>query len=58
MKKLRIRELKGAVIMLPFGEDVSRKTRRVLSLLENQDCPVLGMVITRADEEFLGRYYR
>lgn len=54
----RIRELKGAVIMLPFGEDVSRKTRRVLSLLENQDCPVLGMVITRADEEFLGRYYR
>ncbi len=54
----RIRELGGAVIMLPFGEDVSRKTDRVLSLLNNQDCPVLGMVITKADEDFLRRYYR
>lgn len=54
----QIRDLQGVVIMLPFGEDVSRKTRRVLGLLGNQDCQVLGMVITRADEEFLGRYYR
>lgn len=54
----KIRELKGAVLMLPFGEDVSRKVNRVLSLLDNQDCPVLGMVITQADEEFLSRYYR
>lgn len=53
-----IRELGGAVILLPFGEDVSRKTDRVLSLLNNQDCQVLGMVITQADEEFLSRYYR
>lgn len=53
----RIRELGGAVLLLPFGEDMSRKTMRVLSLLKNQDCPVLGMVISQADEDFLNRYY-
>lgn len=53
----QIRELGGAVLLLPFGEDTSRKTSRVLSLLKNQDCQVLGMVITQADEEFLNRYY-
>lgn len=54
----RIRELNGAVILVPFGEDVSRRIDRVLSLLGNQDCPVLGMVIAQADEDFLNRYYR
>lgn len=53
----RIRELGGAVILIPFGEDVGRKTQRVLSLLKNQDCKVLGMVVSQADEEFLNRYY-
>lgn len=53
----QIRALGGAVLLLPFGEDLSRKTSRVLSLLNNQDCQVLGMVITQADEEFLNRYY-
>lgn len=53
----RIRELGGAIILIPFGEDVGRKTRRVLSLLKNQDCKVLGMVVSQADEEFLNRYY-
>lgn len=53
----RIRELGGAIILLPFGEDVGKKTRRVLSLLKNQDCKVFGMVVSQADEEFLNRYY-
>lgn len=53
----RIRKLGGAVILIPFGEDVGRKTQRVLSLLKNQDCKVLGMVVSQADEEFLNRYY-
>lgn len=52
-----IRELGGAVLLLPFGEDLSRKTSRVISLLNNQECPVLGMVISQADEDFLNRYY-
>lgn len=53
----KIRELGGVIILLPFGEDVGRKIQRVLELLRNQDCTVLGMVIAKADEEFLNRYY-
>ena len=53
----QIRELGGVILLLPFGEDVGRKTRRVLGLLKNQDCKVRGMVVTLADEEFLNRYY-
>ncbi len=54
----RIRELGGAVLLIPFGKDVSRRTSRVLTLLSNQDCPVFGMVISGADEDFVNRYYR
>jgi len=53
----KIREIGGVVILLPFGADASRKTRRILTLLRNQDCNVLGMIIAQADEEFLNRYY-
>lgn len=53
----KIRELGGTVILIPFGADVGRKTQRILSLLNNQDCKLLGIVITQADEEFLNRYY-
>lgn len=53
----KIREIGGVVLMLPFGIDVGRKTERILSLLKNQDCKVLGMIIAQADEEFLNRYY-
>ncbi len=52
-----IRENGGAVVLLPFGEDVGRKTARILSFLNNQDCKVLGMIISQADEEFLNRYF-
>ncbi len=53
----KIREAGGVIILLPFGVDVGRKTARILSFLNNQDCKVLGMVIAQADEEFLNRYY-
>lgn len=53
----RIRELEGVILLLPFGEDVGRKTQRVLELMKNQDCRVLGMVVAKADEDFLSRYY-
>lgn len=53
----KIREAGGVVILLPFGLDTGRKTSRIVSLLKNQDCQVLGMVIAQADEEFLNRYF-
>ena len=54
---IRIRELGGVVILLPFGFDVGRKTERILTFLKNQDCNIFGMIIAQADEEFLNRYY-
>ena len=53
----QIREIGGVILLLPFAVDVGRKTSRILTLLKNQDCPVIGMVIAQADEEFLNRYY-
>ena len=53
----QLREIGGLILLLPFGVDVGRKTSRILSLLKNQDCPVIGMVVAQADEEFLNRYY-
>ena len=53
----QLREIAGVILLLPFGVDVGRKTSRILSLLKNQDCPVIGMVVAQADEEFLNRYY-
>lgn len=53
----QIREIGGVILLLPFGVDVGRRTSRILSLLKNQDCPLIGMVIAQADEEFLNRYY-
>lgn len=52
-----IRELGGAIILLPYGADVSRRTERVLNFLKNQDCEVLGMIVSQADEDFMDRYY-
>lgn len=53
----KIRELGGVILLIPFGADVSRKTQRIISLLKNQDCEILGMIITQAEEDFLNSYY-
>ena len=53
-----LRENGGAVILVPFGvSSASRKLERVISLMKNQDINIYGIVITEADEEYLGRYY-
>lgn len=53
----KIRELGGVILLLPFGSDVSRKTQRIISLLNNQDCRILGMIVSQAEEDFLNKYY-
>ncbi len=53
----KIRELGGVILLMPFGNDVSRKTQRILGLLQNQDCRILGIIISQADEDFLNKYY-
>ncbi len=52
-----IRQLGGAILLLPYGVDVTKRTERIISLLNNQDCKILGMIVTQADEDFLNRYY-
>ena len=47
----------GVILLIPFGNDVSRKTERMLSFLKNQDCNVYGIIVTEADEEYLNRYF-
>ncbi len=54
---IKIRECGGVVVLLPFGMDVGRKTERILTFLNNQECEIYGMVIAQADEEFLNRYF-
>ncbi len=53
----KIRELNGAIILMPFGSDVSKKAQRIISLLNNQDCRILGIIVSQADEDFLNKYY-
>ena len=52
-----IRKNGGVILLIPFGNDVSRKTERILSFLKNQDCNVYGIIVTEADEEYLNRYF-
>lgn len=53
----QIRENGGVFLLIPFGNDVSRKTERVITFLKNQDCNIYGMIVTEADEEYLNRYF-
>ena len=52
-----IRKNGGVILLIPFGNDVSRKTERMMSFLKNQDCNVYGIIVTEADEEYLNRYF-
>ncbi len=53
-----IRRTGGVILLIPFGvNNASRKTERILSLLKNQDCNILGAIISEADEEYLNRYF-
>lgn len=52
-----IRENGGVIVLIPFGNDVSRKTERMLTFLKNQDCKIYGIIVTEADEEYLNRYF-
>ena len=53
----KIRALCGVILLIPFGTDKSRKLQRIISLLKNQDCNVLGMIVYQDDEDFLNKYY-
>ena len=47
----------GVILCVPYGVKSGAMTEHVLAQLKKHDCPVLGLVLTRADKTFLYRYY-
>ena len=53
----QMRKTDGVMLTVRYGSGNGKRVERMLSQLEKQDCPVLGMVIADADENFLKLYY-
>ena len=47
----------GVIICVPFGIRNGSMTEHILTQLKKHECPVLGMVIVRADRKFMRCYY-
>lgn len=53
-----IRKSGGVIILVPFGSAAAaRKLERVVTILNNQELKIKGIIISEADEEYLMRYY-
>lgn len=47
----------GAILSVPYGKKNAAMTEHLISQLKKIECPVLGIVFTRADLKFIKRYY-
>ncbi len=47
----------GVILCVPYGVKNGAMTEHVIAQLRKHDCPVLGIVLTRADKKFIDRYY-
>ena len=47
----------GAILAVPYGKKNAAITEHLISQLRKIECPVLGIIFTRADLEFIKRYY-
>lgn len=47
----------GVILCVPYGKRRGAMTEHVIAQLKKHDCPVLGIVLTRASGKFLYRYY-
>lgn len=52
-----LREVDGVILAVPFGKRNGKKLDRTVSFLKNQDCRILGILITEGDRKFWKRYY-
>ncbi len=48
----------GVIIAIPAGKKYGTMTEHLIAQLEKHECPILGIVLTRADENFMRKYYR
>ncbi|RKM59673.1 hypothetical protein D6856_10700 [Butyrivibrio sp. XB500-5] len=53
----KIGESDGVILGVPMGKKNGCMTEHVISQLKKHDCPILGIVIARADEKFIKKYY-
>lgn len=47
----------GVILGVPMGKKNGTMTEHVISQLRKHDCKILGIVIVRANEKFIKRYY-
>ena len=47
----------GAILAVPYGKKNAAMTEHLISQLKKIECPVLGIIFTRADLKFIKRYY-
>ncbi|WP_029231876.1 YveK family protein [Butyrivibrio sp. VCB2006] len=47
----------GVIVCVPFGIRNGAMTEHILTQLKKHECPVLGMIIVRADGRFMRAYY-
>ncbi len=48
----------GVILAIPAGKKNATLTDHIIAQLRKHDCPILGIVLTRADFKFLKTYYR
>lgn len=47
----------GVILCVPYGVKNGAMTEHVIAQLRKHDCPVLGIVLARANKKFIDRYY-
>ena len=53
----KVGAMDGAIIAVPYGKKNAAMTEHLISQLKKHECPVLGIIFTRADLKFIKRYY-
>lgn len=48
----------GVILCVPYGVKSGTMTEHIIAQLKKHECPILGIVISRADYRFMCRYYR
>lgn len=48
----------GVILAIPYGLSNGSMNEHVISQLKKHDCPIVGLLLVRADEKFMNRYYR
>ncbi|MBO4458009.1 MAG: hypothetical protein J5802_09835 [Butyrivibrio sp.] len=48
----------GVILSVPYGKRNATMTEHLISQLQKHECPIFGIVFSRADLKFIKRYYR